>query len=201
MIEILFSKREDVDVFMKKNNIKDVAYAENVHGSSVAVVDYDSVGKTIKGKDALVTTEEELYLCTRVADCLPVFFWDEDRGVVALAHAGWKGLNLGIIPNVIKKMKQLSCYKISAYIGPGIGKCHFEVKNSVASNFLGFTEERDGKVFVDLKAFTEKQLYQQGVFSIKVSKECTYCDKRFFSYRRDGGEERMSAFIKRSIKR
>ena len=195
MIKIFISEKKDssIDEFMQERKINNVVYTENIHGSDVAIVDKESSGKKIKGKDALITGEEDLYLCTTVADCLPIFLWNKE--IIALAHGGWRGINLGIVSNVVRKMKEISSEEISAYIGPGIGKCHFEVQNDVASNFFGFTEERDGKIFVDLREVVKKTLNNEGILDLKINNECTYCSNRYFSYRRDKSNKRMFAFI------
>ncbi len=196
MVKILFSANKDIKKFIDENGISSVVYAEQVHGGEAEIVDFSHIGEKIKGKDALVTKERDLYLSIAVADCLPVFLWNESGGVVALAHAGWRGLCSGIIENTLFKMKELSDEAISAYIGPGIGKCHFEVKGDVAEKFPRFTEKRNGKIFVNLKAVAREDLQKGGVKNIEISDECTYCSDNCFSYRRDGGSERMFAFIK-----
>lgn len=41
--------------------------------------------------DGLLTDEPGVVLCTQYADCVPLFFVDPVRKVVATSHAGWKG--------------------------------------------------------------------------------------------------------------
>lgn len=45
----------------------------------------------IEGGDGLVTNIPNLVLTTYHADCVPLYFYDYDKKVIGLAHAGWKG--------------------------------------------------------------------------------------------------------------
>ncbi len=92
-------------------------------------------------------------------------------------------------------MKEMSCKNINAFIGPGIGVCHFEVKKDVAKKFPLFVEKRDNKIFVNLKKCVKSKLENNGVL-VKDSGICTYCDtNRYFSYRRDKQLKTMLAVI------
>ena len=41
--------------------------------------------------DGLITDEPNVVLCTHYADCVPLFFADPVRRVVATSHGGWRG--------------------------------------------------------------------------------------------------------------
>src|SRR3954465_5152966 len=72
-----------------------VAWMGQVHGRLVAEIDALPDGP-VEGGDAPVTTSPGLTLGVLVADCVPVLL--EGPGVVAVAHAGRKGLQLGVVP-------------------------------------------------------------------------------------------------------
>ncbi len=196
MIEFFFSDKshgsmsvpENRDLFLKEKGIdkKSLVCAGLVHENGVSVVKKLDGGRTVKRKDALITKDSNLFLSVTVADCLPLFLWDEEAGVVAVAHAGWRGVKAGIATSVLNEMKNLSCKNIKAAIGPGIGVCHFQVMKDVADRFPSFTEIRGGVMFVNLKQALREDLRLSGVDNVEISKDCTYCAKeRYFSYRRD----------------
>jgi copper oxidase (laccase) domain-containing protein len=83
---------------------------------------------------------------------------------------------------------------ISAAIGPGIGACCYHVGEEVARRF-GLTEA--GRI--DLAAENQRQLRLEGVprESISLAGVCTFCDPRFYSWRRDRERAgRMISYIR-----
>lgn len=182
--------------FLVKNRIdkNKVISAEMVHGSKVKVVNEKSP-RIIKGVDALVT-KDNLFLAVTVADCIPVYFYDEKNKIIGLAHAGWKGITKGIIKNTLNKIIQLGgeSDNIKVTLGPGIKKCHFEIKEDIVDKFKKYPQFiifKKDKLFVDLFGIIKNQLldYKIKNRNISVSKECTFEDvKKYFSYRRDKPE-------------
>lgn len=183
--------------FFKNNKIhKDILFsAEIVHGNKVAFVDRNSP-KLIEGVDALVS-KDDIFLSVTVADCIPVYFYDEKNKIIAIAHAGWRGISGGIVGNVIDKMLEVggSIDSIKLTLGPGLRECHFEVKEDVLASFNKWPEaiiEREGMIFIDLFEIIKKELISKGVLveNIFDSKRCTFCEEdKYFSYRRDRSEE------------
>ena len=47
--------------------------------------------------DGWVSAEPELLVAIQTADCLPVLLCDREGTQVAALHAGWRGLNAGVI--------------------------------------------------------------------------------------------------------
>src|SRR5262249_3849522 len=73
---------------------------------------------------------------------------------------------------------------IRAAIGPGIGKCCFEVGPEVAAHF-----GRGERCYIDLREINRAQLAGYGIRpeNMDVADLCTRCrDSEFHSYRRDG---------------
>lgn len=206
MIKYFFSNKEDGSmcntnnktIFLQKKGIKekDLVCAGLVHGIDVQVVSKSSAGKIIKERDALITKEEGLFLSVTVADCIPLFLWDQEKGIIAIAHAGWRGIRMGIATSVVRKMKKLSCEKINVFIGAGIGKCHFQVSKEIADSFHPFCSKKEDRFFVDLKEKVKHDLRSEGVVKIEINNDCTYCEKEhYFSYRRDRELNTMIAVI------
>ena len=156
-------------------------------------------------------------LCAQFADCVPLFFYDPVRRVVALAHAGWKGTVLNISMATISLMKHTFGSQpsdIYAVVGPSIGACCYEVDVTVASRveqvldeIKATPEHRDAiitnngnqKYMLNLQVLNRKLIEQAGILSsrIEVTQLCTSCrTDLFFSHRKEGGSTgRMIAWI------
>ena len=151
-----------------------------VHGSEVLEVHGPGNGCPPQ-VDALTTTVSGLGLLVLAADCLPVALVSPSR--VAMLHCGWRGLAGGIIG---KAMESFSG-PVSAAIGPGIGRCHFEVGTEVLDAFSAYEGVASGRM-LDLKAVAAAQLRAAGVADVLDVDRCTYCEPDvFFSHRRDDG--------------
>lgn len=189
--------KENRSNFFRKININEnnAVSAEIVHGNKVTVVKKNHP-TIIKGADALVT-KENIFLAVTVADCIPVYFYDEENRIMGLAHAGWQGINKGIIKNILDKMIKLGGNQdnIRVALGPGIKKCHFEIRDDAVDKFKKypqFINFKKEKIFVDLFGIIKSQLSEYKIKNrnIFVSKDCTVEDsKKYFSYRRDKPKE------------
>lgn len=122
---------------------------------------------------------------------------------VGIAHAGWRGTIKGIIPNTINSVKKYLGAKpgdIKVVIGPGIQKCHFEVKDDVArlfQNYKKFILEKKRKIYIDLPSVITNQLISNGINpkNISSTKKCTYHERKlYFSHRRDKSEKHPYGF-------
>ena len=172
---------------------KNVVSADLVHGNNVQVVLRRDRAAIIPETDGLLTNEQDVYVSITAADCLPVFFYDLRKNVAGLAHAGWRGLAKSILPNIVDTMARefgSSPEDIIVGIGPGIGDCHYDVKEDVAKQFEDFPSairNAGKKQFLDLKKIASFQLRDVGILkkNIEIHPACTYCKKStYFSYRR-----------------
>lgn len=159
--------------------------------------------------DGLLTDEPGVVLCTQYADCVPLFFVDPVRKVVATSHAGWKGTAARIGRITVDRMaRDYGCRPedILAGIGPSIGACCFEVDEPVASVFAAMGEgtgcirERGaGKYDVDLWEVNRRVLAGAGIEPehISVAGLCTRCHPDIFWSHRAAGALRgsLAAFI------
>ena len=157
-----------------------------------------------------MTDLERVTLTSTHGDCIPIYAADSSRGVIGLAHAGWRGTADGIAAVLVSTM--ISGYgcrpqDISVYIGPGIGRCHFEVSEDVAEEFRSkmpwsdrFVDKgmKAGKYMIDLKGINAELFRMQGVTDVFVSPVCTFCNEaECWSYRRNGTAERHLAYIRK----
>jgi YfiH family protein len=139
----------------------------------------DSRGLTPPRVDAHVTEREDLALLVIVADCLPVAL--AGGGRVAIVHCGWRGLAGGIVAKVAARFDEPP----AAAVGPGIGRCCYEVGDEVRARFEPrFAAGR----MLDLRGVADDRLRAAGVRAVEHVDLCTSCRADlFFSHRRDRG--------------
>jgi YfiH family protein len=146
--------------------------------------------------DALVTATPGLLLGILTADCVPVLFADQEAGVVGAAHAGWKGAIGGVVEATVQAMTALGAdpARISAAIGPCIGRASYEVDDTFLARFCETDPEnerffrdgvRPGHHQFDIEAYVVSRCAAAGLRRIEALGLDTYADAdRFFSYRR-----------------
>lgn len=122
------------------------------------------------------------------ADCLPIAL--VGGGVVAMLHAGWRGLDEGIVEEGARAVRELAgqAPALTAAIGPGAGPCCYEVGEEVHRRFAPYGAARHGRN-LDLKAIAREQLAAAGAMTVHDAGLCTICSppSLFFSHRRDRG--------------
>ena len=176
--------------------------AEQVHGGSVAMIGSSSSCALVPGADALVTGVAGVVLLIRTADCLPVFFADPRRGMVGLAHAGWRGLACSVLANVVSAFRTVSRTRpeeLSVAIGPAIRSCCYEVGPEFTGRFGPFVTVREGRRTCDLIGVATEQLRRCGVRAKRLvdAGHCTGCEpQQWFSLRREGQDTgRLTSLI------
>ena len=184
-------------------------YLAQVHGADVVrlgVADAHPEAPVHRA-DASVTTERGIACTVLVADCLPVLFAaPADRGVGA-AHAGWRGLALGVLEATLATLCEAAACgpgEVAAWLGACIGPDAFEVGGDVPAA-VGIDPARSarfrpgvpGKWFADLAGLAADRLHTAGIGTISGAVRtgvCTVAEpSRFFSFRRDGVTGRMAA--------
>jgi YfiH family protein len=168
-----------------------LAIPRQIHSNTVQVVE---TAGSYPDCDALMTNRVNIFLVVSVADCVPIFLYDEAHQAVAIAHAGWRGTTAHIVKNTVAAMQQqfqTQPSDLKVFIGHAASLCCYEVGNDIAGNFPDELVRPNGetKSLVDLKGFNTQQLVASGVREecIEVSNYCTICTPQLFhSYRRDG---------------
>lgn len=177
------------------------AWLRQVHGT-VAI---DAAqGTKMPEADAAWTRRPDCVCVVMTADCLPVLFCDRAGSVVAVAHAGWRGLLAGVLESTVAAMG-VAPGELLAWLGPAIGPSRFEVGDEVRTAFAAgdggaVTFFRPGgmpgKWLCDLPALARRRLAACGVRNVAGGDECTVGDPdRYFSFRRDGTTGRMATMI------
>lgn len=182
-------------------NIRVVTKTDNGKGL-VVPKDYDDI-------DGLMTDEKGIPLVTFYADCVPLFFLDKEKGVIALSHSGWRGTvqKMGLV-TVRKMMETYGCRpeNIIACIGPSICMDCYEVSEDVIIEFeksFGsdemFYRKENGKYQLDLWKANEMVLSEAGILkeNIENRRICTCCNSDYlFSHRKTNGRRgNLAAFM------
>lgn len=145
--------------------------------------------------DAMATDRPGLALGILTADCAPVLFADGKAGVVAAAHAGWKGALGGVVEATVAQMEKLGADRanIAAAIGPCIARKSYEVDEPFRRRFVEadpafehfFADGRGSRHQFDLEGFVLSRLAAAGLGRVEALGLDTYADADlFFSYRR-----------------
>ncbi len=179
-------------------------WLRQVHGANVVTLDsaeIDAACTRAPIADAAVTRQRDVVLSVLIADCLPVLFAETTGNVIAVAHAGWRGLASGVLDNTVAAMG-VDPADIVVWLGPAIGMNAFEVGKDVVDAFArsdvnkGFAPKGHGKWNADLYAIARARLERCGVRNVNGGGYCTFTDSaRFFSYRRERETGRMAALI------
>ena len=146
--------------------------------------------------DGVVTAMPGLICGALAADCAPILLADPEAGVVAAAHAGWKGALTGIVEDTVIKMVSLGARRdrLLAAVGPCIGQASYEVglefldrfiaADNTSAEFFGPGITSDKRQF-DLPAFVLARLAAAGVEHAEWVERDTCAEaEHFFSNRR-----------------
>lgn len=162
--------------------------AKQVHGADVLSVGRDSA-PVVGEADVLTTNQRGVTIGILTADCTPVVLAGEAG--IAVAHAGWRGLVAGAVEAAVDAVGHVH----AAWVGPSIHACCYEVGPEVVGAFNARGLPVAAPDRVDPGAAAAVALRHCGVEQIARSIDCTSCDARYFSYRRDGVTGRQGAFV------
>ena len=174
-----------------------------VHGGAVAVVDGpQDPAAPLPEADALVTTGRGLGVVVLVADCVPVLLAARRSDAVAVAHAGRRGVEAGVVPATVAAMQELGARpgRIVAVVGPAVcGRC-YEVPRELADQVTAVVPaaaatSATGTPALDLRAAVVAQLLAAGVETIEADPWCTAESPDLFSHRRDGVTGRFAGVV------
>jgi copper oxidase (laccase) domain-containing protein len=112
------------------------------------------------------------------------------RRAFGAVHAGWRGLEQGVIAAAVAALRELDDGPISAAIGPGARGCCYEVGDDLRETFSAYPAALGQPGRLDLALIAAEQLSALGIEDRYDCGICTICSQpeEFFSYRRDAGE-------------
>ena len=157
---------------------------KQVHSATCVVA--EGPARRLGEGDALLENRRGAAVAIKTADCIPILLADSRNRAVAAVHAGWRGTVAEIARHAVEAMhRQFGTHPedLRAAIGPGIGKCCYEVGPEVARHF-GET----GRVHIDLSEANHRQLLGVGLAADQIysANLCTMCmSDEFHSFRRD----------------
>jgi YfiH family protein len=191
----------------------EVSTADQVHGDRIV----DARGREVlagtqphgaTAADALLALAAGETVGVRAADCVPILLYDEQRGIGAAVHSGWRGTRLKIAARAVQALQGSGAdpERLVAAVGPCIGRCCYQVSRELAASFrtqFGPEAADDPGLrdlpHLDLRHCVALALREAGVPAGRIEQVegCTSCDsQRFFSHRRDQGRTgRHLAFL------
>jgi hypothetical protein len=187
-------------------------FSNQIHGTDIKIVSGKDCGQIMTGMDGLMTNEPDICLITSYADCVPLFFYDPVKNVIATSHSGWKGTVGRIGRKTVEMMQKVygsNKEDIIAAIGPSICQNCYEISEDVAEQFQQeFPDEwyaqfmikkGNGKYQLDLWKVNELILLDAGILKehLDVTDICTCCNpKLLFSHRASKGKRgNLAGFI------
>lgn len=195
--------------------LNDFVCANQTHSANVYRVELSDKGRgaesietAIPNTDALYTYEPNVLLCTFTADCVPVIFYHESKGLIGVIHSGWQGTVKEIAYKVFGHLKQVEhCDPSDFYVhlGTALSQEKFEVDEDVYVKFknLGYAEDfmyykkETNKYHINNQQTVKKQCELAGIPSenITIDSTCTFLSPQGFSYREDKKSGRHLSFI------
>jgi YfiH family protein len=179
-------------------------WLRQVHGDAVVTLERAPAEPPVA--DAAVTAELELPLVVLTADCAPIAL--VAPGAVGVVHAGWPGLEAGVIEAAVGALRAISSGPsggpIRAVLGPCVHPAHYEfgvdllerlvarLGPEVASRTVAGTPALDVPVAVRIA------LARAGVDDVTDVDVCTAASPHHFSHRRDGVTGRQAVVVTRT---
>lgn len=217
-MNLSFHRGDDPDAVMENHrrfadavgyDYRKLVFSDQVHKTDIYKVTEKDAGKgimrdtDIREIDGLMTNVPGIPLMTFYADCVPVFFYDPVKKVVAMNHSGWKGTVAKISRCMLSRLKKeygTEASDLICAVGPSICKDCYEVSEDVAKQFMdAYTKAQvdeivydkgDGKYLLDLHRANYYNLVDSGVLpeKIDVTNICTCCNSDvLFSHRASHG--------------
>ncbi|RMG67572.1 MAG: laccase domain-containing protein [Calditrichaeota bacterium] len=172
-----------------------LALAEQIHGKQIARADRPGF---YPGVDGLWSAQRGVGLVIRTADCVPVLMFSTRPAVIGLAHAGWRGVAAGIVPELARTLCRqfnLQPHRLQVALFPYIRACCYRVGRELEPYFppAAWQHRQDG-FYLDLGIAIRAQLMETGVPARNVAESgfCTSCSTLpLYSYRKSGTGHRL----------
>lgn len=193
--DLVVSNRSSAAVQMGDFGVKDLVVFRQIHSTRVVTLTERHNPAIAVEADAMVTNRRDIVLGVLTADCAPVLLADLEAGVVAAAHAGWKGAVGGILRNTVAAMVALGADKsrIRAAIGPTISGANYEVGPELAGQAIALDPlaanhiaipHGQSREHLDIPGLLAEQLFTQGVGLVGDLGLCTYAlPSTYYSHR------------------
>ena len=179
-----------------KLGFKKIKKLYQVHGNIIHIADEI---EGIPDGDGLITKEKDLALSIRFADCQAFVIYSPKKQVLAVLHAGWRGMAAKAITSMFKKLKdEFDVEPEETFVGAAPSLCKkcadfSDPKNELPEHLHPFI---DGKN-VDLQKASDFELTSLGVPRDQIERHpvCTRCGEGFWSWRRDKKEDARNYLV------
>ncbi|MCD9622484.1 polyphenol oxidase family protein [Rhabdothermincola salaria] len=174
-------------------------WMRQVHGSDVVVLGDDDPAEAVAGvdADAVVTRRTDVVLAANSADCAAIALVGAagagpastvvdrpdlaDGAAIGVVHAGWRGLQAGVVGAGVAALRRLGVDRVQAHLGPCIGPECYEFDgpelDALVARFgptvAGRT--RQGRPALDLRLGVRRALEEAGAELVTRSVRCTAC--------------------------
>ena len=179
-------------------------WMRQVHGAGVLEV-HTPGHRAGDQADACVTGNSGVTLSVTVADCAPVLLFSpvQDSVVVGAAHAGWRGLEAGVLEATVDAMRDLGATEISWWLGPCIGASRYEFSgvdlDRLVSRFGASVRSQtdDGRPALDMRAAVGAAMGAAGVTAphLRAPSACTALSDQHWSHREGAATQRQVGAI------
>lgn len=176
--------------------VKAMGWLTLEHGNRVFSIPRDNANSDFA--DAAVVTAKGCAAAITTADCLPVIFVSPSSKIIAIAHAGWKGIVEGVLESTLDEMSKQDNFvfdDLRVWIGPSV-RNDYEIRQDVKSALLSspnvsqdnFVKINDEQFLADLPGISIQKMIAKGVREelIEIHPESTLASDRFFSVRKHG---------------
>lgn len=179
-------------------------WLRQVHGADVVVVT-EPGEHAGAAADAAVSAADGVTLAVHSADCAPVLLHSTGTGptVVGAAHAGWRGLQAGVLQRTVEQMRRLGADDVVWRLGPCISPTAYEfgpddleqLRTTLGDGVVARTGT--GAPALDLRAGVRAALASAGAAPADPDRvvDCTATDPSYFSWRARRDRGRQAAVI------
>ncbi len=174
-------------------------WLEQIHSNQVVDASTDLI---LPKADASFTTQKNVVCVVMTADCLPVLMCSKNGEKIAAIHAGWRGLENGIISKTVEALKT---NELIVWFGAAIGANCFEVGDDVRNAFLKKSadyskafKQNGSQWLADIYELARIELAHLGITDVFGGEFCTVSDSRFYSFRHEKQTGRMATLIWRT---
>ena len=175
-------------------------WLRQVHGDRVVTV--EAVPLKVPEADAAVTSTVGLPLVVLTADCAPVAL--TSPGGVAVVHAGWPGLELGVLGAAVDALRAVAPGPVAAWLGPCVHPGRYEFGPDLLDRLVDrlgpevAAKTDAGMPALDIPTAVRISLARAGVDDLTDVDVCTSMSTDHFSHRRDGVTGRQAVVVVRT---
>lgn len=177
-------------------------WVRQVHGATVhAVSSPDDAGQGATAADAVVTDRPGVALAVHTADCAPLVLYGADPAVIGVVHAGWRGLEAGVVAAAVDALRDLGAGSLRGVLQPCIHPECYEFGTVDLDRLAGRLGDAVrgrtswGRAALDLPAAVIAACGRAGVETVvnDDGPACTACAATtYYSHRARGDTGRMA---------